>query len=153
MLWRAIATFIALPGVVAFGAPLAWAWQSGMRVRFPVWGGTCIALGTALLLACVREFYIAGRGTLAPWAPPIHLVTTGPYRFTRNPMYVSVAAILAGWAALYGSRPLLVYALAVICACHFRVILAEEPRAEHDFGANWQAYRKSVPRWLALRPR
>src|ERR1700687_3675239 len=52
-------------------------------------------------------FRVAGRGTLAPWAPPQRLVTTGPYRFSRNPMYIGVVTILNGWCTLWGSRTLL----------------------------------------------
>ena|SRR5215469_16938184 len=148
MLWRAIVAFVALPGVVAFAVPLGWAWRSGCQARFPVAGSIGVAVGTGLLLACVREFYVVGRGTLAPWSPPKRLVTTGPYRFSRNPMYVGVGIILGGWTTLYDARALGIYALAVICAFHFRVLLAEEPRAAREFGAQWQAYRDTVSRWL-----
>jgi protein-S-isoprenylcysteine O-methyltransferase Ste14 len=148
MFWRAFAAFMALPGVVAFGVPLLWALHSGWRARCPVIGAAAIFVGTMLLLACVREFYVAGRGTLAPWAPPKHLVTSGPYRFSRNPMYIGVGLILAGWSTFYGSRSLMVYTFTVACAFHLRVILAEEPRAVREFGVEWDAYRARVPRWL-----
>jgi protein-S-isoprenylcysteine O-methyltransferase Ste14 len=41
---------------------------------------------------------VAGRGTLAPWEPPRALVVSGPYRHSRNPMYVAVLVILSRWA-------------------------------------------------------
>ena len=44
--------------------------------------------GIGLLLWCVREFYVRGKGTLAPWDPPRHLVASGLYRISRNPMYL-----------------------------------------------------------------
>jgi protein-S-isoprenylcysteine O-methyltransferase Ste14 len=144
----AIAAFAALPGIVAFAVPVTIGLSGGGTLQHVAPATGLLATGVALLLWCVREFYIAGRGTLAPWAPPQRLVTTGPYCFSRNPMYLAVFAILLGWWALWASTALLVYALVVLCASHFRVILAEEPWAARHFGAQWQEYRSRVPRWL-----
>ena len=94
------------------------------------------------------EFYVAGRGTLAPWAPPERLVCSGPYRFSRNPMYVGVALILISWAVLFSSLILTAYAAIVLLAFHIRVIVGEEPRLARTFGADWQSYRTRVPRWF-----
>jgi protein-S-isoprenylcysteine O-methyltransferase Ste14 len=104
--------------------------------------------GMTLLLWCVREFYVAGRGTLPPWDPPQHLVTTGPYRFSRNPMYIGVITILLGRCLLWGSRTLIIYTVVFLCGFHLRVLLFEEPLAARQFGAKWQAYRSRVPRWV-----
>ncbi|MBW3631341.1 MAG: alpha/beta fold hydrolase [Gemmatimonadetes bacterium] len=91
---RAAAAFLALPGVVAYAVP----WLVRPRsVPLDARGLPLLAAGTAALLWCVRDFYMAGRGTLAPWAPPERLVVIGLYRFSRNPMYVSVLLILVGW--------------------------------------------------------
>jgi protein-S-isoprenylcysteine O-methyltransferase Ste14 len=46
------------------------------------------------------------------------------------------------------ARALLIYAIGVLCAVHVRVLLAEEPWAAHRFGAEWEAYRARVSRWL-----
>ncbi len=148
MLWRAIFAFLALPGVVAFAVPLALA---GWLHQFPprqLSGLLPLCLGMLLLLWCVREFYVAGPGTLAPWSPPKHLVVSGPYRYCRNPMYVGVSLILLGWAALFWSRPLLLYAACVAVAFHLRVVIAEEPWAARNFGDEWSSYRARTPRWL-----
>lgn len=148
MLGRAIAAFIALPGVVAFALPIAIGTSAGRPVEHLPLAIAVLVAGTALLVWCAREFYVAGRGTLAPWAPPKHLVVTGPYRLTRNPMYVGVVAILIGWTVLWGSRALAIYTLVVMAAVHVRVRVAEEPWAARHFGAEWQAYRARVPRWF-----
>lgn len=147
-LLRAIAAFIALPGVVAFAVPIVVGTSAHRPVRHAALAAVVIGLGTLLLLWCVREFYVAGRGTLAPWAPPERLVTSGPYRRSRNPMYVGVVTILIGWWLLWDSRELLIYALVVLCAFQVRVLVAEEPWAARHFGADWEAYRARVPRWL-----
>jgi protein-S-isoprenylcysteine O-methyltransferase Ste14 len=135
--------------MVAFAIPVALA---GRMPPFPsqhLVGLVPLSVGAGVLLWCTREFYVAGQGTLAPWAPPRHLVVTGPYRYSRNPMYVGVALILLGWAALYWSRLLLIYAGCVVVAFHLRVVLAEEPWAARTFGDAWNAYRERTPRWLA----
>jgi protein-S-isoprenylcysteine O-methyltransferase Ste14 len=107
-----------------------------------------------LLLAwCVRDFVVAGRGTLAPWDPPTRLVTDGLYGFVRNPMYAAVVTLVAGWGLAAGSRLLLAYAVALAVAFHLRVVLYEEPRLREQFGAEWAAYRASVGRWVPRWPR
>ena len=151
MLARAIAAFLALPGVVAFAIPIGVAVSGRLRVHrslLALFGALVLLVGGLTLLWSVREFYAAGRGTLAPWAPPQLLVTSGPYRHSRNPMYIGVFLILLGWSALFASWVLLSYAALVLCACHARVTWAEEPLAARRFGANWDAYRSRVPRWL-----
>jgi protein-S-isoprenylcysteine O-methyltransferase Ste14 len=148
MLFRALAAFVALPGLVAFTIPLAIGISTEHPMRHQVLAAMPLCLGTILLLSCVREFYNAGRGTLAPWDPPRHLVTSGPYRFSRDPMYIGVVTILAGWCILWDSRALVVYAASFAVGFHFRVILFEEPWAARQFGAEWQAYRTKVSRWI-----
>src|SRR5215467_4884109 len=97
MLIRAIAAFLALPGIVAFAIPIVIGTRAGRPAHYVAPAVAVLGLGTLLLLWCVREFYVAGRGTLAPWSPPKRLVTSGPYRFSRNPMYLGVTTILVGW--------------------------------------------------------
>lgn len=147
-LWRAVLAFFALPGVVAFAVPLALADRTAGIGFMRALGLLPVAAGTLLLLACVREFYVAGRGTLAPWSPPKSLVVTGPYARSRNPMYVAVATVLVGWAVVFGSTSLSIYALLVTVAFNLRVRLAEEPWAARRFGEEWIAYRARTPRWL-----
>jgi protein-S-isoprenylcysteine O-methyltransferase Ste14 len=148
MLIRAIAAFLALPGMVAFILPITIGMSTGPPARHVAIAAFLLCIGMLLLLWCVREFYIAGRGTLAPWDPPQHLVTTGPYRFSRNPMYIGVVTILVGWCVLWGSRALVVYAALFLCGFHLRVLLHEEPWTARQFGVHWEAYRARVPRWI-----
>lgn len=148
MIFRAIGAFVALPGLVAFAIPIAIALSTNRLVRQAGLAAVPLCLGTLLLLWCVREFYIAGRGTLAPWDPPRHLVTTGPYAVSRNPMYMGVVAILIGWCLLWDSRTLIIYTVSFAIGFHLRVPLFEEPWAARQFGSEWQSYRDRVSRWL-----
>jgi protein-S-isoprenylcysteine O-methyltransferase Ste14 len=120
------------------------------NVSFSVLGLIPLAIGLFLLLWCVRDFYVAGKGTLAPWAPPQKLVEVGLYRFSRNPMYIAVLLMLAGWAIGFRSRLLWIYALVVMIAFHLRVVLGEEPWLARTHGAEWERYKSRVPRWLLI---
>jgi protein-S-isoprenylcysteine O-methyltransferase Ste14 len=107
-----------------------------------------VGIGALLLALCTREFLVAGRGTLAPWDPPRRLVTSGPYRFSRNPIYLGVLSVLIGWCLLWDSRVLEIYLAVTLGVFLFRVLLLEEPWAAKRFGAEWRAYRARTPRWL-----
>jgi|SRR5262249_46155924 len=151
---RALFAFLVLPGVVGFLLP--WWIASADRARGPGWpvlGGLVAAVGAALLLRCVRDFYVAGKGTLAPWDPPRRLVVVGLYRYTRNPMYIGVLTLVLGWSLLLGSRALGVYLVVLAIGFHLRTILYEEPRLSELFGDDFQRYCAAVPRWLPRRPR
>ena len=149
MPWRALLAFLAMPGIVAVAIP-AWmaagALRSGGRVH-PV-GLLPLLTGFALLVWCVRDFYVAGKGTLAPWSPPRRLVTVGLYRLSRNPMYIAVALMLAGWAIAFASWTMAIYAGFVMGAFQLRVVYGEEPWLARTHGAAWDEYRARVPRWL-----
>ncbi len=150
LLGRAVLAFLLLPGTVAFLIP--WLLLEAGQARTPVdWLGLIpFLLGVGPLLWCVWAFYSAGKGTLAPWAPPRHLVVTGLYRFSRNPMYIAVALILWGWALGFRSRAIAVYALVVMLAFHLRVVLGEEPWLARTHGEEWIRYKARVPRWLGV---
>jgi protein-S-isoprenylcysteine O-methyltransferase Ste14 len=144
---QALLAFLALPGMVAYVVPILIA-EPGRGVAFDARGVGLLIAGTALLLWCVREFYVAGKGTLAPWTPPRHLVVSGLYRYSRNPMYVAVVIVLLGWALAFHSRPLAIYTLAVAISFHLRIVLGEEPWLARTHGDAWLRYAARVPRWI-----
>lgn len=153
MYLRALFAFVALPGMVAGLVPALLVSADVHRGGGSAIGFVFMVLGLVLLLACVRDFFISGRGTLAPWDPPKHLVVVGLYRFVRNPMYVGVLTLLVGWWLASGSRWLAWYAALWAVIFHLRVIYHEEPWLRRQFGAEWEAYSASVHRWLPrLRP-
>ena len=147
LFWRALAAFLLLPAVVAFAIP--WVLM-GPRPWGPLdlLGLVPFTLGAVLLLTCVVAFYRQGRGTLAPWDPPRHLVATGVYRWSRNPMYVGVLLILISWAVAWSSTAHAIYAVIVMLAFHLRVVLGEEPWLARTHGEAWTRYRSEVRRWF-----
>jgi protein-S-isoprenylcysteine O-methyltransferase Ste14 len=110
-------------------------------------GAVLIVAGGAAYLWCAVEFAARGGGTPAPIDPPKGLVTTGLYRFVRNPMYQGVLAILAGETALFRAIEFAVYGVLVWFCFHLFVVLYEEPAQSRRFGAAYEAYRRTVPRW------
>ena len=107
---RSLLWTVLFPGV--FAGYLPWRFFGLDRVRLD-WadplhlaGVLLMALGAALLGACIFEFARSGRGTLSPVDPPRHLVVRGLYRYVRNPMYLSVTTIVLGEVLLTRSGAL-----------------------------------------------
>lgn len=148
MFWRAAFALLVLPGTVAFLIPLLLLAPDREARELDVLALIPLSLGIVLLLGCVKEFYGAGKGTLAPWAPPRELVVTGPYRFSRNPIYIAVVLVVLGWALAFHSPLLVAFALATFLLFHLRVVLGEEPWLARAHGDRWIEYRGRVPRWL-----
>lgn len=151
MYTRALIAFAALPGIGAFIAPLAIAYLDPWIGNLQMPGAMAMCLGTFVLLWCVRDFFVSGKGTLAPWDPPKKLVVVGLYRFMRNPMYVGVLLLVLGWS-LYFMSPILILYMAVLAfGFHIRVVRNEEPWLKEQFGKQWELYQQEVPRWLPRR--
>jgi protein-S-isoprenylcysteine O-methyltransferase Ste14 len=108
-------------------------------------------LGAAIYFWCLWDFATAGRGTPAPIDPPTALVVRGLYRYVRNPMYLGVLSIIAGWVLLFGSLPVLEYGIGVALLFHLFVVLVEEPLLRRRFGASYDAYCRAVRRWIPVR--
>jgi protein-S-isoprenylcysteine O-methyltransferase Ste14 len=105
------------------------------------------AAGAALALWCVLTFAFLGRGTPAPFDPPRRLVVRGPYRRVRNPMYLGAAVALGAAALFYQSLALLAFAAGFLLVTHLFVIGYEEPTLRRMFGAEYEAYCRTVWRW------
>lgn len=153
---RQLAAVALLPVTVALVIPLLIAWRTGPDgggAALGVAGAALVAGGIALVAWTATLFGRVGRGTIAPWDPTTRLVVVGPYRHVRNPMISGVVAILLGEAALLGSLPLLLWFAAVLAVNAVYLPLVEEPGLRKRFGADYDAYRANVPRWIPrLRP-
>jgi protein-S-isoprenylcysteine O-methyltransferase Ste14 len=146
--------FLAGPCVVAGLVPwLISGWNLPRTAS--AWLIVRVAAGALLVLAAVLllvrnfiRFVMEGRGTPAPMAPPEQLVVGGDYRYVRNPMYVAIVAALLGQALIFGSRALLIYAIAVWAVAATFVRGYEEPALLRRFGASYERYRHNVRAWL-----
>jgi protein-S-isoprenylcysteine O-methyltransferase Ste14 len=109
--------------------------------------GLTIVAGVLVAAAALRLFG-RSRTTLVPHGEPAALVVDGPYRFTRNPMYVSLTLLYLGsaiWTRTWFAVILLPFVLSVI---NWLVIPMEEERLRHRFAAAYGAYAARVRRWL-----
>ncbi len=156
-LWlRALLFALLAPGTVAGVVPYLLSRRGGPRVdavAAQVVGAVLLAAGTAALAWCFALFVRVGRGTPAPYDPPVHLVTAGPYRWSRNPMYVAVLLATFGIAGLTGSAFVAGYAALLWALFHVWVRAYEEPRLHRQFGREYDSYRAAVPRWLGVHSR
>ena len=105
------------------------------------------ALGVSLIVAALGRFRSAGTPP-EPWKPVSALVVVGIYKFTRNPMYVGMAATYAGIAVAANSLIALALLLPVVIVMQRGVIHREERYMTQRFGTEYTAYRARVRRWL-----
>jgi protein-S-isoprenylcysteine O-methyltransferase Ste14 len=110
-------------------------------------GWALLGLGAAVLLEAFGRFVIEGIGTPAPVAPTEKLVVGGLYRYVRNPMYLAVAAVILGQAAVLGRGVLVVYAVVFGVVVRSFVHWYEEPMLRRQFGADYDSYLRTVPGW------
>ena len=106
-----------------------------------------LAIGFLLRVWATYLFYERNMKVIS-LAPQKQLITTGPYRFSRNPLYLGGNVfIFSGAATFLGSTAGL-----VLTAAHLPLmdlfIRREEKQLEHDFGEEWLRYRNRVRRWL-----
>ena len=121
----------------------------------PIWPGIWTQLfGTAPLVLGIWLF-ASGIGTLRrhktppePWKPSVELVQDGPYRFTRNPIYVSFAAIYLGVSFIFNSSLALIMLIPVLVLFDRKQIPREERYLEEKFGEEYNRYKAKVRRWI-----
>jgi protein-S-isoprenylcysteine O-methyltransferase Ste14 len=114
-------------------------------LRFIGW--VAIVVGAGVILWCYGIFIFIGKGTPWPFDPPKRLVIAGPYRHVRNPMEASCLVVIFGEMLLYASSGLIPYMLISFLVLHLRQVAIEEPGLRSRFGAAYEEYRSSVPRW------
>ncbi len=111
-----------------------------LEILVQVVGVGMLALGMTLFAASLRQFAVRGRGTLAPWDPPTHLVVEGPYRYVRNPMISGVLFVLFGEAAVLLSMPHAIWAGLFLLLNATYIPLVEEPQLMGRFGDVYAEY-------------
>lgn len=105
------------------------------------------ALGLAVMIWSWWLFRRAGT-PIRPWDRATRLVMGGPFRFSRNPMYAGVTAILLGIALVVGSWPMLVAPAGFVLIMSLVTIPYEEKRLRDAFGDEYEAYVARVRRWI-----
>ncbi len=112
--------------------------------------GFAIIAGALLLDLSSLLLFFKRKTTPNPFSPgnASKLVTSGMYRFTRNPMYVGLAIVLIGWAVYLGSLSPFLLIPVFIVVLTVQQIIPEEEILEGLFGQEYLDYKKVVRRWL-----
>lgn len=128
-------------------SPDGW-WGDASLLRQTLAGALALA-GLALDLTSVAAF-VRERTTVNPLRPTrtTALVIAGAYRFTRNPMYLGMALLLAGWAVLLGSWVSVAAPVVFVAFITRFQIVPEERAMAARFGQDYRAYCQRVRRWL-----
>lgn len=130
-----------------------WGWPVWRSLPGAILGSAAILAGGAVALWCGVVLVRQGRGgTPVPSDPPRDLVVTGPYRVSRNPMYLAYVLVVLGEALLSGEAALFLYVGYVALGTYLWVVLVEERGLRRRFGEGFAAYAHRVPRWIG-RPR
>jgi protein-S-isoprenylcysteine O-methyltransferase Ste14 len=110
-------------------------------------GGLLAALGLVLLASFNTAFTRKGTA-VEPWKPTTAIVTTGPYRVTRNPAYLGMTLLYIGIALLADALWVLAPLPVVLAVIDRAVIAREERYLERKFGREYLDYKAGVRRWV-----
>ena len=110
--------------------------------------GWVLVVAGVVLVASAFHAFIRAKTAIVPVKPATTIVAAGPYRFTRNPMYLALAVVYLGAALLVNSFwTLLLLPVAILCI-QLYVIPKEERYLEAKFGDEYGAYKRRVRRWV-----
>jgi protein-S-isoprenylcysteine O-methyltransferase Ste14 len=110
-------------------------------------GGLCLAAGVVLNVRAERLFHHSNVG-VCPFTHVPVLVARGPYRFTRNPMYLGLVCLNLSVALLTGVLANIWSSIAFSIWLHFAFVLPEELFLRRELGRVFDEYAEGVPRWL-----
>jgi sterol desaturase/sphingolipid hydroxylase (fatty acid hydroxylase superfamily)/protein-S-isoprenylcysteine O-methyltransferase Ste14 len=136
---------VALMATATIGALLP-----GPGILTPPWNLTGIVLigaGVLLNIAGDRRFKDA-KTAMSPWRPPSAIVTSGPFRYSRNPMYLGMVLVVAGAAVVTNGLTVLAIPLGLAVVLQTRFIDHEERAMATRFGDDYANYRARVRRWI-----
>ncbi len=135
------------------GAAL-WGSIKGFWISFRVLvGGAVFTIGLAAYLFCSIWLIYFGRGPHVEFDPPKHFVATGPYRWVRNPVVLTLLVTALGEAIFLGSIAVLLFVLVGGAGfAHYQVTRIEEPLLRQRFGDSYVEYCQKVHRWLPKPP-
>jgi protein-S-isoprenylcysteine O-methyltransferase Ste14 len=131
-------------------------WREGTPypLAVKVAGIVLIMVGGTLTAATFARFPKEGGGVPFPTDPPSSrkVIVGGPYRYVRNPMYLSYVPEMVGLTLLLGMPVLLVYTAGLFLFLFLFVRLWEERTKAKRFGAEYEAYLRRVPGWWPRLP-
>ncbi len=137
---------------LAFAAPggmVHYFWPLSVAPRPVAWTLAGIAGVASLSLALWGAWQLKRAGTaIDPYGSSSAIVTSGPYAFSRNPLYVAIGLLFAAVGLGFNSVAMLAMIPPWLVVMHFGVVLREERYLAAKFGATYIAYQRQVRRWL-----
>ncbi len=148
-----IKAIIILPINVTIVIPCLILYFSKFQYNIPniiqiIFGIILFIFGLFLAIWTMILFNTIGKGTLAPWAAPKHLVVEGPFKIVRNPMITGVLSILTAESLILNSINLFYWMIIffIVNCIYFK--LFEEKQLEKKFGQEYWEYKQKVPMWI-----
>ena len=132
---------------VAFQYVVAPARVPGERAISAI-GGLLILVAGLGFVASARILFKRTGQNPAPWKPSPELILKGPYRFTRNPMYLGVTLFELGLGLAVNNLWISLFAAPALLTVHFIAVLPEEKYLSEKFGESYKAYLAQVSRYL-----
>ncbi len=145
---------IALPPLIfllffaaGIGSHLAWPMRVGPAGATHA-AGAVLGLVSAALALWARQEMKAGGTNVRPDRPTLAIVTSGPFRYTRNPLYLSLCLLQAAAGLLADDWIPLLLAAPLALALHFGAVVREEAYLERKFGVTYLDFKRRVRRWV-----
>lgn len=135
---------IAMMALAYLGAAMIAPWPNW---PMPWLGGAVMVAGVALAIWAALSFR-AAKTTIIPHQTASALITTGAFAYSRNPIYLADATVLAGWCLIFGAALPFVLVILFVLIINARFIRPEEQRLGEAFGDEFAAYASKVRRWI-----
>lgn len=140
---------VLLPWAISLITP-RYGWADGRPGVSNVIGLIPVAMGLGMIAWGLSLHFVRATGVVQWEGTPRYLLLKGPYRFSRNPMYLLELVMWLGWAIFYGSIAVLIAFILWWVFFAFIQIPTEERQLEARFGESYLQYREKVPRWFGL---
>ena len=137
---------VAISIILAWLAPLPW--LSGPFEEFLFAVGWLVVVGAIAIEVSAIRTMLRANTTIRPNQGSDHLVTTGPFSFTRNPIYLGNTMVMIGIGLIAGSIWFLALAIVAAFVTQKLAIEREEQHLEARFGKKFRDYAKRVRRWI-----
>jgi protein-S-isoprenylcysteine O-methyltransferase Ste14 len=138
-------------GVAPWGLSLLSArhgWVAGRPGPLNLFSLILVGAGSACIIWIIALHWVRAPDGWDLETTPKYLLVRGPYKVTRNPIYISVLTILLGWTLFYGSVAVLCGMLVFWMFYAFVMVPWEERKLEARFGEAYRHYKSAVPRWV-----
>ena len=138
-----------LLGFVLVGLALEYLWPAPLLAQTAQYVVAAVLVAVAFLIAIPTFVQFAKAKThVDPYKPVTAIITKGPFRWTRNPLYLGMAIIQLGIAAAVDGTWIAVLIIPTIAVLNAGVIAREERYLEQKFGEEYLAYKAAVRRWV-----